>query len=77
MFKEKADTHADPLGILSGGRDQTEDKSAPETQRRIYGMYLTLTDFAAVEEFVKQLVGQEIVKHMETSVQQWNEQVGC
>ncbi|TPX70879.1 hypothetical protein SpCBS45565_g01477 [Spizellomyces sp. 'palustris'] len=71
MFKEKGEPAADSLGVSSTAAAD----SPTETKSSAYGCYLTNDDFAGIDEFVKDLVVQKIIKHMESCIQHWNEQV--
>ncbi|KAJ3156284.1 Trafficking protein particle complex 8 [Geranomyces michiganensis] len=70
IFKEKPDLRVELLGQLS-----RSDGLVADTMPSGHGAYFTETDIAGLESFVKQLTAQKLVKHMETMVQQWNEQV--
>ncbi|KNC98240.1 uncharacterized protein SPPG_06640 [Spizellomyces punctatus DAOM BR117] len=71
LFKEKGEPAADPLGASSTAAAD----SPTETKSPAYGCYLTNDDFAGIDECVKDLVVQKIIKHMESCIQHWNEQV--
>ncbi|KAJ3018711.1 Trafficking protein particle complex 8, partial [Thoreauomyces humboldtii] len=73
IFKERPD-RIDKHGLLGLGSSSRMDGPA-EPQKPQYGAYLTSDDLQGLHIFAKQFATQKLIKHMETSVQQWNEQV--
>ncbi|KAI8919197.1 ER-golgi trafficking TRAPP I complex 85 kDa subunit-domain-containing protein [Powellomyces hirtus] len=75
IFKEKPDLRIDLLGQLGPGSARSD--GVIDQASTVFGAYMTETDMAGLESFAKQFAAQKLVKHMETSVQQWNEQVAA
>ncbi|KAI9095614.1 ER-golgi trafficking TRAPP I complex 85 kDa subunit-domain-containing protein [Phlyctochytrium arcticum] len=69
LFKDRTDT--DATNLFNSGSIDLQAESTLST----HGNYLTPENVKALEDFAAQFVTQKIVKHMETSIQQWNEQV--